>query len=62
MTRQELLYPDAADRQRLLLFHKKANLHRWDIENYNRIKKVSFLTDSLCKFKFILPPYRVLLT
>ena len=50
MTRQELLYPDAADRQRLLIFHKKANLHRWDIENYNRIKKVSLFTDPLCKF------------
>ena len=41
LTRQEYLYPDAADRQRLMLFHKKARKHRWDVEKYNRIKQVS---------------------
>ena len=41
LTRQEYLYPDAADRQRLMLFHKKAKKHRWDVEKYNRIKQVS---------------------
>ena len=40
LTRQEYLYPDAADRQRLMLFHKKARKHRWDVEKYNRIKQV----------------------
>ena len=40
LTRQEYLYPDAADRQRLMLFHKKAKKHRWDVEKYNRIKQV----------------------
>jgi len=39
LTRQEYLYPDAADRQRLMLFHKKARKHRWDVEKYNRIKQ-----------------------
>jgi len=39
LTRQEYLYPDAADRQRLMLFHKKAKKHRWDVEKYNRLKQ-----------------------
>jgi len=39
LTRQEYLYPDAADRQRLMLFHKKAKKHRWDVEKYNRVKQ-----------------------
>jgi len=37
MTRQEFLYPDAKDRQRLLTFHKKARKHRWDVERYNTL-------------------------
>ena len=40
LTRQEFLYPDATDRQRLVGFHKKAKKHRWDVEEYNRIKQV----------------------
>jgi len=39
LTRQEFLYPDATDRQRLVGFHKKAKKHRWDVEEYNRIKQ-----------------------
>jgi len=39
LTRQEYLYPDAADRQRLMIFHKKAKKHRWDVEKYNQIKQ-----------------------
>jgi len=39
LTRQEYLYPDAADRQRLMIFHKKARKHRWDVEKYNKIKQ-----------------------
>ena len=39
LTRQEYLYPDAADRQRLMIFHKKAKKHRWDVEKYNKIKQ-----------------------
>jgi hypothetical protein len=39
MTRQEFLYPDAKDRQRLLTFHKKAKKHRWDVERYNGLKQ-----------------------
>ena len=43
LTRQEYLYPDAADRQRLMLFHKKAKKHRWDVEKYNRLKQVEII-------------------
>jgi len=39
MTRQEFLYPDAKNRQRLLTFHKKAKKHRWDVERYNTLKQ-----------------------
>jgi len=39
LTRQEYLYPDATDRQRLMTFHKKAKKHRWDVERYNSIKQ-----------------------
>merc|ERR1712002_454888 len=39
LTRQEYLYPDAADRQRLMTFHKKAKKHRWDVDKYNTIKQ-----------------------
>jgi len=39
LTRQEYLYPDAENRQRLMLFHKKARKHRWDVDKYNRIKQ-----------------------
>ena len=46
LTRQEYLYPDAADRQRLMLFHKKARKHRWDVEKYNRIKQVGQIFSS----------------
>ena len=46
LTRQEYLYPDAADRQRLMLFHKKARKHPWDVEKYNRIKQVGQIFSS----------------
>jgi len=39
LTRQEYLYPDATDRQRLVTFHKKAKKHRWDVDKYNTIKQ-----------------------
>jgi len=39
LTRQEYLYPDATDRQRLMTFHKKAKKHRWDVDRYNSIKQ-----------------------
>jgi len=39
LTRQEYLYPDATDRQRLMTFHKKAKKHRWDVDKYNSIKQ-----------------------
>jgi len=39
MTRQEFLYPEAKNRQRLLTFHKKAKKHRWDVERYNTLKQ-----------------------
>jgi len=39
LTRQEYLYPDATDRQRLMTFHKKAKKHRWDVDKYNTIKQ-----------------------
>jgi len=39
LTRQEYLYPDATDRQRLLTFHKKAKKHRWDVNKYNTLKQ-----------------------
>jgi len=39
LTRQEYLYPDAADRTRLITFHKKAKKHRWDVNEYNKLKQ-----------------------
>ena len=46
LTRQEYIYPDAADRQRLMIFHKKAKKHRWDVEKYNKIKQGINLVES----------------
>ena len=52
LTRQEYLYPDAADRQRLMIFHKKAKKHRWDVEKYNQIKQgINLLETDLKKIR-----------
>ena len=39
LTKQELLYPDAKDRQYLINFHKKAKKHDWDVGKYNQLKE-----------------------
>ena len=52
LTRQEYLYPDAADRQRLMIFHKKARKHRWDVEKYNKIKQgINIVETDLSKLR-----------
>merc|ERR1712113_221975 len=38
LTRQEYLYPDATDKQRLVTFHKKARKQQWDVGKYNSLK------------------------
>ena len=39
LTRQEYLYTNAANRQILSTFHKKAKKHNWDADKYNSIKQ-----------------------
>lgn len=39
LTRQEYLYTNAANRQILSSFHKKAKKHNWDADKYNSIKQ-----------------------
>jgi hypothetical protein len=39
LTKTEYLFNDAAKRTWLLSFHKKADKHRWNVENYNKLKQ-----------------------
>jgi len=38
LTKNDFNYPQMRDRQSLILHHKKAKKHRWDVERYNKLK------------------------